>query len=520
MKDKTLNIIAILLFLACGILLFSNLSDHYLCNDEASTAVMGRNTLNFGYPRAFDGVNWNYPIFSKLILPGTYLWIGDTWVQYYTIALSFKLFGVNTWSARLPFILAGFFTIILLYLFTVRWMNSKAMGLISILLLGTSVPFLLHSRQARYYALVIILCFAIFYCYHRVIEEKKGYFCLAFLFTALSWANHAAFIPMFSSIWFMALFMDRQKIRWKNFIILSAVSVLFLTVWLLIWWPTFMHDFQEYPMGRSLISLRKNLEFQIRTINNYFMPIVFWLVFAIALRIFKKRAVIKPSLPESQILKKIGVILLFNIVFFTLFGMRTMRYYVQYIPFLCLIEAFLLYKIFRWKRTLAVAIGALIIFTNFLSRPDKPRLYFLNYLYELTHEYTGPMEAVSKYLKAHAMSGDKIKIIKGDLEIIFYNPELVVLNDERYYKRSYPEWIVMRKYWNPIYESVWRDELHAEIEKGYLDVLDSYDKIPLAAVDSIRENEPDNLETHFFRAPVVTPENQMFIYRLKNGINR
>jgi hypothetical protein len=89
------------------------------------------------------------------------------------------------------------------------------------------------------------------------------------------------------------------------------------------------------------------------------------------------------------------------------------------------------------------------------------------------------------------------------------------LNDERYYRKSYPEWLVIRKYWNPIYEDRWRNKLNAEIEEGYLDVLDRYEKIPLPAVDSIRENEPDNLETHFFRSPQITPENQMFVYRLK-----
>jgi len=281
------------------------------------------------------------------------------------------------------------------------------------------------------------------------------------------------------------------------------------------------------------LQIRKNFEFQIRTINGYFAPIAFWFLVLILSRFIKRWPSFKISGQNKSIFLRVGIVLLCNIIFFSLFGLRTMRYYIQYIPFLCLIEAFLIYKIFQKNKIAAVIIIALLIFTNFLARPNplfltkgfpepldvsegsKFRTYFLSYLYELTHEYTGPLEAVCKYLDSHAKPGDSIKIIKGDLTVMFYHPELIVLNDARYFKKSYPKWIVIRKYWNPIYEGIWRHKVEADIEEGYLDVLRAYEKIPLAAVDSIRENEPDNLETHFFRSPEITPEDQMFVYRLK-----
>ncbi|MBU1006786.1 MAG: glycosyltransferase family 39 protein [Candidatus Omnitrophica bacterium] len=533
MREKVFDILAVILILISVALLFADLSDNFLCNDEAFTAAVGRNVLQFGYPRAFDGTNLVYPYYPKLILEKSFLWISDTWTQFYLVALSFVIFGVSDWAARFPFVLSGVLTLILSYLFCRHYLRSKIAGIFSLLLLGTSVPFLLHSRQARYYGLVIALCFAIFYCYHRVIEKKKGYICLTALFVALSWTNHAAFVPMFACTWLMALFMDRKDIKWKKFISLSVVSVLFLGAWLYIWWPTFVYDSAEYPARLSLLQVKKNLEFQLRTINNYFMPVAFWALFMLFLRIFKKREVFGLSATEKKVLKRILTVLLCNVAFFTLFGMRTMRYYVQYLPFLYLIEAVLLLKLFKWKKYPTIVIFLLLIFTNFLSRPNplfltkglpgkfdvsehsKFRTYFPDYLYELTHEYTGPTEALCGYLKSNAKPGDRIKIIKGDLQVIFYNPELTVINDARYYKKTYPEWIVMRKYWNPIYEDVWGRGMEIDIEAGYLDVLDRYEKIALPAVDSIRENEPDNMETHFFRAPVITPENQMCVYRLK-----
>ncbi len=516
MKDKIFNIAIAIFFLICGWLLFANLSDHALWNDEAFTAVVSRNAMQFGYPRSFDGLNYLYPDSPEFNFPGTYIFMADPWLPAYVMALSFKLLGIATWTARFPFVVSGFLTLIVLFLFSARYLKSRGIGFISILLLGTNVPFLLHMRQARYYGLVVFLCFFVFYVYHRIVEQNKGYFWFGATCAVLSLSHHAPFAAMFGSIWLTAFFIDRKKIQWKYFISASFVPLLLFLSWVILSWVV-MSDASAFPVGNSLSHIKKNFEFQMRTINSYFVPVAFWIAAVILLRVFKKYFIIRPSEKESKIFKRIAIVLLCNIVFFSIFGLRTMRYYIQYLPFLCLIEAFLVYRIFKWKKLAAVIIILLIIFTNFLGRfnPARMETYFLDYLYELTHEYTGPLEALCDYLDLHAKSGERIKIVKGDLTVMFYHPELVVLNDDRYFKKSYPEWIVIRKYWNPVFESIWRNKPNVEIEEGYLDVLDKYDKIPLAAVDSIRENVPDNLKEHFFRTPKITQENQMFVYRLK-----
>jgi len=509
------KILKILLFVVLGWLLFFDLSDNYLWNDEASTAILARNVLKFGYPRSFDGLNYHYPSLPHLNRPGTYIWIGDPWLQYYIMALSFKIFGINTWSSRVLFVISGFLTLVLVYLFSLRYLKSHGIGILSVILLGTSVPFLLHARQARYYGLVILLSITAFYLYYKIIKDRKGYFWLGSTLVFLTLVNYAAFIPVSCGLWILALIVDRTEIKWHKFIFMSIFPIMFFIGWVLFSWVLIKIDTVCFPVNFSLNGIRRNLEFQIRTINTYFMPIFFWFSAVIFFWISKRRDVFKIGPEDRKFFIRMGTILLANITFFSLAGMRTMRYYVQYLPFLCLGEAFLLYRLFEWKKIFAIVILPTLIFTNFLSRPDKPRFYFLNYLYEITHEYTGPMEALSKYLKLHAKPKDRVKILKGDLEIIFYNPELLVLNDARYFQRTYPEWIVVRKYWNPIYEDKWRNELHAEIEPGYLDVLERYDKVLLPAVDSIWENSPDSFEEHFFRQPVITPENQMVVYHLR-----
>jgi 4-amino-4-deoxy-L-arabinose transferase-like glycosyltransferase len=518
MRTNIINIAAIIFFLISAWLLFANLSDHALSNDEAFNSVLARNIMRFGYPRSFDGLNYVYPDSPSFNLPGTYIFIADPWLAIYVTGLSFKLFGISTWSARILFVSSGLLTLVVLFIFCIRYLKSMTIAFISALLLGTNIPFLLHMRQARYYGLIVFLCLGIFYLYHRILEKEKGYFWLGLALILLMLSHHAIFIPVFGSILLMALLIDRGRIQWGRFIAASIAPICLFIPWGVFLLMSRSSDAAGFPVNASLVQMKKSLEFQVRTINGYFVPAAFWAVVLIFASLFKKISIFRISKEDSVIFKRIAIILASSFIFFIFFGLRTMRYYIYYLPFLLIIEAFLIVRIFRWQKSLAVVIILLIIFTNFFSRfnPAKLRSYFLDYLYEITHEYTGPLEALCDYLNLHAKPGDRIKIVKGDLTVMFYHPELEILNDARYFKKSYPEWIVIRRYWNPIFENIWKEKMGAEFEDNYLDVLDRYDKIPLAAVDSIRENVPDNLKEHFFKNPEINEENRMSVYRLRN----
>ncbi|MBU4342578.1 MAG: hypothetical protein KKG21_01055, partial [Candidatus Omnitrophica bacterium] len=58
MKNRRITYILLGLLLALSLfLIFKNLSNNYLWQDEAESAVYGRNIIKYGYPRAFDGTN-------------------------------------------------------------------------------------------------------------------------------------------------------------------------------------------------------------------------------------------------------------------------------------------------------------------------------------------------------------------------------------------------------------------------------------------------------------------------------
>lgn len=141
---------------AAALLLFWDLDGRTLWQDEAETALLGRNILRFGIPIAFDGTNVVSQEVSREFGPD-FLWRWSPWVQFYTAAASLAVFGSTTLAARLPFALLGFLTIPLTYRLACRFFGSLLVARLSALFLTLSVPFLLHVRQARWYAPAYLL---------------------------------------------------------------------------------------------------------------------------------------------------------------------------------------------------------------------------------------------------------------------------------------------------------------------------------------------------------------------------
>ena len=138
------------------------LGSTYLWQDEAQTALLGRSVLRYGVPMVGTGAeSLSAHMGSDAGLYGIYFQI--SWLQAYVAAASFALFGESSWSARIPFALAGWLTVPLAAWVTKRAAPSDARGAarIAALFVATSVPFIVSARQARYYALTAALVLAV-----------------------------------------------------------------------------------------------------------------------------------------------------------------------------------------------------------------------------------------------------------------------------------------------------------------------------------------------------------------------
>jgi len=142
------------LLLLGALLIFPNLDDRYLWDDEAETALLAKNVLRFGVPIAWDGVS----LISQECgtdFDANYLWRQTPWLPIYLTAASFALFDIGTFTARLPFALVGLLSVPSMYLLAHRVFGDRRIPLIAAGSLLLSVPFLLHVRQCRYYSVAI-----------------------------------------------------------------------------------------------------------------------------------------------------------------------------------------------------------------------------------------------------------------------------------------------------------------------------------------------------------------------------
>src|SRR5262245_39262825 len=152
------------LLLVAALLIFPSLDDRYLWDDEAETALLARNVLQFGVPVAWDGAT----LISQEC--GTdydtnYLWRQTPWLPIYVTAGSFAVLGASTFTARLPFALLGLLSIPSMYLLGLRAFGDRLTAVLAASSLLLSVPFLLHVRQGRYYAVAIFATIWVFYFY-------------------------------------------------------------------------------------------------------------------------------------------------------------------------------------------------------------------------------------------------------------------------------------------------------------------------------------------------------------------
>ena len=111
----------------------------------------------------------------------------------------------------------------------------------------------------------------------------------------------------------------------------------------------------------------------------------------------------------------------------------------------------------------------------------------LDLLAELTHPYTGPMEGVVRYLRAHAQPEDRVKIPYDDRTLMFYTP-LRVEPPSEFSRETDAQWVVIRRDW-----------IAPEFfQSPYFHRLDTtYERIELAAPDLRWQNRESPGDHHF-----------------------
>lgn len=143
------------LVLVSAFLLLWNLGDQRLWDDEAQTALISQTILDHGLPLGHDGMNsFSQELGAEFGADHVYKW--HPWLPFYLLATFFRLFGVSTFTARLPFALLGIGCPVLVYFLAAALFERRHVAIAAAALLAFSVPFLLLAKQCRYYIPIVI----------------------------------------------------------------------------------------------------------------------------------------------------------------------------------------------------------------------------------------------------------------------------------------------------------------------------------------------------------------------------
>jgi len=485
-------------------LLFTRLDAAYLWQDEAETAVIARNVLCFGYPRAFDGTHLLYLPFATH-RPG-YVWVFHGWIQFYLTAASFLVWGITTWAARWPFAVLGLGSVAATWRLARTFFADRQVALLGTFFLVTSVPFLLHMRQCRYYAPMVFfsLCALLAYWQWLARGRFSGLLWLAAMVLALHsiWTSSVMLLLGMGGHWRFsggrALRRGREALPWLIAFLIFAIS----WVWYAHVWEHGTHDLMR--------DLWRNSSFYVRMINSYTVPLGFILaVLAVQWGRGKRHAPVPPTIRSA--LSLLGWVIGACLVVLLPGRQHFYRYLLIIVPLLYLLTAWWLVGWLGRHPVLLTGIVVLMVTTDVLHRPDHllsgtPRFFLADDVYELTHDVPDSTRGIVTFLITHATPGETVKIRYAIAPLVFYTALRVDTRPMAFFEETYPDWIVFQREW------ISDDFYH---QPYYASIASQYEQIHTIIPDHLWGNAPDPF-LHRFRPP--TNWSGVVIFRKRHAV--
>lgn len=533
-EKKTRDIaIAFIIIVLSSLLVFPNLGKTCLWDDEAQTAIVAGNILTTGLPTA--AVDKSF----VSILPdhsdvrnGIYIW--QPWLPNYLVAGSMAIFGRNSFGARFPFALAFVMLVTVSYFFFNKFDQKRNnLSLITVILLVSCIPLLLHSRQCRYYILVPLLNILIVKEYLRFMAEPK----LKYIAGITIWATalYNTFPPG-AILLCLALGIDfiRKMPNRKTLQLASAGLFLCIIINLPVFVFCRMWDRQYgvQPGYSGLHVFGMYLLRYITTINNYFFPV--FVIFIAGLFNWKRIIQCSRNKINDEIILFIIICVTQIIGFSVLSDYPFTRYLIGIVPFILFLGAGCILSISAKRQWLSWIIVFIIVSTNitnllplslmrgsdlknaewtsagidsqFLQAGNvgfsfargevgqlirmAPGYPLLDYIKSIVNPPQGPIDVIVNYLNKEASPNDRVKISYGDLPLMFHTKQFITSSTE--VGPPAPEWLIYRHF-NPMTE----DAEFARITRNY-----NYTTVELPVGDVQWNNQPDSLY-HFYATPTI-----------------
>ncbi len=479
--------------------LFGNLGNRYLWQDEAVTAFVGKTVIQRGLPYGDDGLNIVTQN-DRCDWGNGRIWKWHPWLQFYIAAASMKLFGFDSFGARFLFSLFGLFTIIILYFFAMELFSDKKIAFFSALLLIVTVPFMLISRQCRYYSLLNFFFLLTLLGYIRAIKGRKyGYTLFAVAMFFLFHTQYVYCAPAAGAVLLHAFLYHKNRLKILA-VIMACVFIISFPMYQFFYKSNFLTKNFIWDMLKRIHSY---FFYYTSFILKYILP--GYMVAIGGLLLFIKIKNDKSYFFRTDGMQE-GLSLVFFLIVFTFIFLFTgrndySRYIEPLIPFFALITAVILIKSAQITPVIPAVLIVLLLNTYNIK----------DFLYELTHNYDGPIKGISKYLNENAKKGDIVAMAGyGDIAIKFHTGLRVVGGESKDLNKQdilNAKWVIVRKH--TVYD---RDEFSKNEILSLVD-LKKYKKIVINYPDTTFETR-ENPEEHMFKTD--TKEDRVVIYEKMN----
>ena len=518
-------------------MIFIGLGDNLLQVDEGNDTFISTNILKFGLPTHSDGVN------HTMLWASSHdgLFVYRPWIPYYIQAFSLSIFGQTTFAARLPFALCGVLSVIFLYRFALKFTGRQFIAFLAAFLLASSIPALIYFRTARYVGLPILLSILLLSFYIEIYKNKKWnplpLTVVSVIFFHTMYVEFAGMI-LGILIHFLiyhkeALSENRQRVAWA-----AGITGVFCIPWLIFISPMFSKVTQYLASWNTQIDLswhgyiKRFLGFLFQ-VNNYIFPFILLpLFFLRQFRPFTKQV--------SLLLICILTVLLTALPH----AMPIQQYISASFPLFFLLLAILIVNIFP-KFLLAQSILVTFLITsnlihiclffplkqivkdhpewfqkstyfentfNSLIREIKFKSVYFDYIYEISHDYKGPLDEIVAFFKVNGKPGESC-YIDNEPESLVYYTRMKVIRRDHIKAQDAPDWIVLRGDYR---ESV-KDNSSSKIARNLRAILSKhpYSKIELNS-PAMRVNNTYDIQIHLFRSPSSANTDKVTIYKRAN----
>jgi len=409
-------------------LTFGQLGHPLIWQDEGETVMFGQRILEHGYPKVHDGRNVIYGMGVAMahgVDEEKDAYIGSLWGQYYFAALGVALaegvddFHARTARLRLPFALAGGLGLLLVWLALSRALARAGSARLPaavgyVLVLCTSTSLILHLREARYYALVVLLVGGLVWAQRALAEREDLPLAWIAGSTALLVLLFNVFYPAAVSValWLVLEAALRglrargdalQRLRGSAALWLPALLTALLALPFVFWFemPQLSRLFSErYAFGLAtyVANLGAAFEFLLR---------YEWLAPAIAAEVAVFTLGRRGDLPEGQDgLRSTAASLGRLCIVWIGLGARNPIFFERYfIPLSPLLAAILVLDVTLLARTAhaggpgprrALAVGLIVVALGVVG---TKRVELAGHLAQLREPYRGPLDFVIPHLR-------------------------------------------------------------------------------------------------------------------------